>query len=195
MNKQELVIQILQEAQGLVKQLLTEPDEQHHALRIESTLQREINMFSLLTNTKVPNAPVSAPIELGNATSVLGQRITKTAETAPADLLPTGQAVQQLTEKVEDAYTRYASMTAEEILAKEEDIVLRGVAKKAGIKGVSKDNPKKIDLDFVQRLKEKIPTPQATQPVIPPAVNDGVQQTVGNDGANVNANANPNPQQ
>lgn len=155
MNKHEQVIEILTNARQQIKSLLNEPEDQNHALRIDTTLQREINIHSLTTGTNAPTAPAGP--NLGTANTILGQAITKEAVTQPQELQPPAQVVQTLTEKVEDAYKRFANLSAEDILANEEDVVIRGVAKKAGIKGVSKDNPKKIDFDFVQKVKEKIP--------------------------------------
>lgn len=161
-----MVLNILKGAQDQVKEILSAPEDAAHLLRITTTLEREMNIFSLVTGTNNPQAQPSQP-PLKPAATLMGEKIKSiAASTKPADLVPPKQAVDDLTAKVEDAYTRFADMTAEDILDKEEDLVIRGVAKKAGIKGVSKDNPKKVTLEFVKDIKEKIVAGKINEPPV-----------------------------
>jgi hypothetical protein len=152
-EKYKQVIDILAKAKTDAKELLTSPEDEVHELHISHTLQTEINRLALLTNTgQVESSPHQ---KLEPATTILGSKIELAAPTAPEDLKAKKSKVDELKEKVDEAYELFPQKTNEEILSNMDDLVVRGVAKKAGLK-ISKDSPEKLDSAFIDQIKEAI---------------------------------------
>lgn len=153
MSKHKQAIDILLKAKADVKALLTDPTDQHHALRIDSDLQKTINMLSLTTGNG--GFTTESAKSHGPATTLFGEVIEKETATDARAVKPSQKDVADLKGKVEDAYKAFPKMETKDILSDIEDLVIRGVAKKVGMK-VSADNPKEITSDFIDQVKDVI---------------------------------------
>lgn len=151
MSKFQAAAQILQAAKAQIKALLTGPDEELHRLRLEQTLQRESDYILMVTGTGDVQG-VETPT-LGPATTIGGKPISKIRKLQESDLLPSDDAVLNLKQQVESALVYFGpESNSAGILANIPDLVIRGVAKKAGLK-VTKDEPKELTVEFIDEIK------------------------------------------
>lgn len=153
MNKHEQVIDELSTAKSNIDRILSDPDDQHHKLRMGNAIQREINYLAMITGNATAGEQPSQI--LGPATHIGGQKINYPDRTKSEELKTDDQSLTELREKVETAYTEFPSKTSEEILAEYDDIIIRGVTKKSGIP-INKDKPKVLSVKFVDGIKKAI---------------------------------------
>jgi hypothetical protein len=148
------VIDLLAETKKQLAPLLTRKEDEHHRLKLESDLQRNITYLSLLTTATDPSASIT-PEKLGPAKTIAGKPIVVNERVKVEDLEPHAEKVQVLRNKVEAAYPRFLKMESQFILNEFEENVIRGVAKKAKMK-VTAEEPEKITLPFIDEIKENI---------------------------------------
>jgi hypothetical protein len=147
------VIDLLAGVKKTIGLLLTGKDDEHHRLKLQADLDRNITYLSLLTNT--PNRHEDEPTRLQPATTIGGKKIVRNQKVVRADLEPNEQRVQVLRQKVESAYSRFLNMEDLFILNEFEENVIRGVAKKAKMR-VTKEDPETITLRFIAEIKDNI---------------------------------------
>lgn len=154
MSKHQQAIDLLLKTKDGVKSILSDPIDQNHALRIDSDLQKIINTLSLTTgHGGFVTEKASTP---GPATTFMGEKLEKQTVTPPEAIKPTPDQVNQLKDQIEVAFKSFPDTDSEQILSTVDEVVIRGVAKKAGVKGISKDNPKEITVVFIDEVKETI---------------------------------------
>jgi hypothetical protein len=160
MSKYSLVIDALKQAQKTVNILLIDAVDESHKLKINNELQRSIDFISLITGTS-SGMEATAP-KLGPAKTIAGKKIEYKATTRPEDVMPDEFKLQKLKDKVEALYDSFLTISSEDLVKNYEDTVIRGVAKKAKMK-VTKDNPAKLTIDFIDEIKMEIMTEQERQ--------------------------------
>lgn len=153
MGSYKKVIDILTRAKEDVTATLTHPDDEHHRLKIESAIQKNIEYLALLTQTVSPET--EKPPSPGPATTIAGQKIPERQNVKRSDLEPGEAKVQLLRAQVEELYTQFLQIESLELLKQYDDNLIRGVAKKAKMK-VTKEEPEEITLDFIEEIKENI---------------------------------------
>jgi hypothetical protein len=152
MNKYAAVIEQLQFAKAEIEKLLTEPEDENHRIRLTHRLQVDIDHINLLHNVGLK---VSPPAPAGPATTMGGKPIIYKKRVTEEDVKPEETDVAVLKKFVKEAYDSFLTTENSEIL-KMNDTVVRGVAKKAGMNKVNKDNPEKITDQFINEIKEAI---------------------------------------
>lgn len=154
MSKHQQAIDVLLKAKEDIKKILTDDIDQNHALRIDSEFQKIINTFSLTTGQ---GGFVSEPAKVpGPATTFLGEELVKETITSPEAVKPSAEAVAELKIKIEEHWKTFPDTDSVQILNDVDETIIRGVARKAGVKGVTKDNPKEITTAFIDQVKETI---------------------------------------
>lgn len=142
---------ILKGAQASIEAILIHPEDEMHRLRLFNDLQRSHDQLLLLTGTgDLENQQGTV---LGPAKTIGGRPIKNMPKITEADLTPSDDKVLQLKQRVESALEYFGPYAnSEGILANIPDIVIRGVAKKAGLQ-VTKDEPKEITAEFIEEVK------------------------------------------
>lgn len=151
--KYQQVIDILIQAKTEISALLNVKDDEHHRLKLEADLQRNITYLSLLTGAT--DTEVVTADKMGPATTIAGQPIVTNNKVKPADLQPSQERLQVLKNKIETAYAEFLTTETYKIKTDWEENVIRGVAKKAKMK-VTKEDPEIITLDFIEEIKQNI---------------------------------------
>lgn len=152
-SKYQQVVNVLTSAQQQINELLTTPEDQIHKLRIDLGLKNHISQFSLLTGTggnEVHEMP-----SLGPATTAGGVAIGKVVPVKRDEVDPKKEQMKVFAGKVESLYDQFLTIDSKELLVKYEDLVIRGVAKKAHLK-VTKDDPETLTLEFIEEIKASI---------------------------------------
>lgn len=145
------VAAILQQAITSVNAILNSPDDELHRLSVTNDLERSHNKLLLLTGTGDLEAQQS--VVLGPAKTIGGQPIKKLRTFTEADLVPSDDKVFKLKQDIEDALVYFGEdLNNGSILANIPDMIIRGVAKRAGLK-VTKDQPKELTLEFIDDVK------------------------------------------
>lgn len=152
--KYQQVIDLLTETKQKISALLTDKNDEHHRLKLEADLQRDITYLSLLTNTQATNGQMDAPT-FGPAKTIAGKPIPTKEQVNREQLEPNEEKVQVLRNKVEAAYNTFLTTESLVILREYEENVIRGVAKKAKMK-VTREEPETITLAFVEEIKQNI---------------------------------------
>lgn len=150
-NKFQAAAKVLLAAKDQINVLLTGPDEELHRLRLEQTLQREADYIVMVTGSGDMHSVETQ--SLGPATTIGGKPISKIRKITEADLLPSDDAVLNLKQQVENALVYFGpESNSAGILANIPELIIRGVAKKAGLK-VTKDDPKELTVEFIDQVK------------------------------------------
>lgn len=153
MSAYRQVIDILAGAKAAITKLLSANDDEHHRLRLEADIDRDITYLSLLTNTE--NVHEEKFMKAPPATTIGGKPIVRKEIVRPTDLQPAQDKLNVLRQKVDAAYPRFVNMESLFIKNEFEDAVIRGVAKKAKMK-VTREDPEKVTLEFIDEIKENI---------------------------------------
>jgi hypothetical protein len=145
--------EILLKTKEALRDLFSDPLHASIALMAEHQLDQLINRFHFLGGS----APVVTPTEqFPPITSFMGEEITR-KEVKPADVIPASDEKQIYIDKVEKLYDTFPQMHADTILNSytipEDVLVLRGVAKKAGVKNY---HNKSLTVQFIEEIKEGI---------------------------------------
>ena len=170
MDNYKKVIGILTTAKDQLKVLLSEPEDAAHLLRIETSMQNEINRFGLLTGTEYETVATAAAKP---AATLFGQKIERETETTAAELEAPKEKLEVLKEKVEGAYEEFLTKGTDAILSNMDETVIRGVAKMAGLKVTTKE-PEKISSAFIEEVKEAIQSKSAAVKIT--AAREAVQE-------------------
>jgi hypothetical protein len=165
MSKYKAVAEILKAAQAQVNALLTAPEDELHRLQITQNLQMQADRILLITGTS--DITENKSTVLGPATTIGGKPIAKIPKITERDLLPSDDKVLNLKEQVNDALVYFSpESNSAGILANIPDIVIRGVAKKAGFH-VTKDEPAVLNIEFIDRIKEALAASENISPKLP----------------------------
>jgi hypothetical protein len=145
------VAEILKGAMASINVILVGSEDEMHRVKLTQTLQREADYILLVTGAG--DITDNAGPVLGPATTIGGKPISKLPRITERDLRPSDDAVLSLKEQVEDALHYFSpGGSSAGILANMPDLVVRGVAKKAGLK-VTKDQPKELTVEFIDEIK------------------------------------------
>lgn len=151
MSKYALVADILTKAKEEINVLLIDPQDQAHRLRLEHALDRESNYLSLITGTgDIATKPTN---KLGPATSIAGEKIERPKLIVAKDLEPKDEKIEVLKAQVNEAYGIFLTTESKELL-KLDHLVLKGVAKKAGLN--PKELPAKLNVKAIEEIKAAI---------------------------------------
>lgn len=136
------------------EELANDSDAQHHRLKIEASLNREIEYINLITG--IGDVTSDQKVSPGPATTMGGQPIKRPpAKLTSEDLEPNPRKVVELRDRVEALWHTFVTRDSRELLQEVDDTTIRGVAKKAKMK-VTKDDPETITLDFIEEIKNNI---------------------------------------
>lgn len=164
MDKHKAVIEILSAAKQDIKAILTDDIDHLHALRIDTALSKTIDAFGLHTGNH--EAFTSTLGKIGPATSFMGEELEvgTPQKTAPSQLKPTEQEKAAFKAEVDNAYELLTHFPTEQILSGLDSVqrenVIRGVARKAGLKVTSTDH---IDAAFIDLIKDAIDARNITE--------------------------------
>lgn len=149
------VAQILASARDAINQeLQNDSDASHHRLKLEASLNREIEYINLLTG--IGDVVPDKKPAIGPATTMGGQSIKRPpAKQTSEDLEPEPRAVVELKARVEALWNTFVTRDSKEILKEVDDTTIRGIAKKAKMK-VTKQDPEEITLKFIDEIKDAI---------------------------------------
>jgi hypothetical protein len=153
-NQYRAVAAILGQAITSINAILTCSEDEMHRIRVTNNLQREADQLLLLTGTG--DLTTGETSVLGPAKTIGGKPIKQQRRFTEADLVPSDDKVFNLKQQVENAVTYFGpDASAEGILVNIPDLIIRGVAKKAGLK-VTKDEPKELTVEFIEEVKEAL---------------------------------------
>lgn len=149
------VVEILQECKDHINlEMADMPDSEHHRLKLQADLNRNIEYINLLTG--IGDTRPDEKVIVGPATTMGGQPIKRPpAKITSEDLEPEPRKVVELKARVEALWHTFVTRDSKEILKEVDDTTIRGVAKKAKMK-VTKDDPEVITLQFVEEVKDAI---------------------------------------
>jgi hypothetical protein len=155
------VAAILKNTIASINELLNDPQDELHKLSITNDLQRTHDKLLLLTGTGDLESGKSTV--LGPAKTIGGVAISKQRRFTEADLVPSDDKVFKLKQDIDAALVYFnPNASAEGILTNMPDLIIRGVAKKAGLK-VSKDEPKELTVEFIEEVKQALEDAGLTQ--------------------------------
>lgn len=155
------VAAVLQQAITSINAILTSPEDEMHRIRIANRLQMETDQLLLLTGAG--DLTTGQPAVLGPATTIGGKKIGKLRKFTEADLVPSDDKVFDLKQQVENAVMYFGpDANAEGILANIPELIIRGMAKKAGLK-VTKDEPKELTVEFIEMIKDALSIQNGTK--------------------------------
>jgi hypothetical protein len=165
-NQYKAVAAILTSTITTISQLLNSSEDEMHKLRISNRLKQEADQLLLLTGSG--DLQTGQPAVLGPATTIGGKPIGKVRKFTEADMIPSDDKVHQLKEAIEDALEYFGpEANAAGILANIPELVIRGVAKKAGLK-VTKDEPKELTVEFIEQIKTALADQKEEQQLFKP---------------------------
>lgn len=148
------IVHVLSGVKDFIDKLLTKEEHQHHKIKLMSDLQRNMEYISLITGAG--DVAPTAIKRLPQATTIAGQPIRFTGKKRDFDVTPEETAVNSLKDRVDMIYPSFLTMDSKDIRKNVDDSVIRGVAKKAKMFGISKDSPAEIDIAFIDKVKGKI---------------------------------------
>jgi hypothetical protein len=154
MNQIAEAVGLLSAVKEQLKTILTDPEHEHHALKIQSDLQRQLEYLNLITGAGIVTSPTMT--KLAEATTIAGQPIKFVGKKQVFDVTPEEVAVQSLKDKANRAYAGFLNEDSKTIRKEYDDTVIRAVAKKAGMKHVTMDEPEVIDMAFIDTVKAEI---------------------------------------
>jgi hypothetical protein len=164
-SKYQAVSDVLKAAQSQINVLLSDNEDELHRLHIVQVLQQQSNRILLITGTGDLSAQQTTT--LGPARTIGGKPIEKVRRFAESDLVPADDKVYQLKKNVKSALLYFGpNASAEGILANIPELIIRGVAKKAGLQ-VTKDEPKELTVEFIDQIKVALLAKGLTKPFDP----------------------------
>jgi hypothetical protein len=155
MSKQyHAAAEVIKGAITALNAILTEPEDELHRLKLGQTLQREADYLLLITGAG--DATENKGSVLGPATTIGGKPIGKLPRITERDLRPSDDKVLALKDQVEAALLYFGpNGSSEGILANIPDMIIRGVAKKAGLHATKQD-PELLTVEFIDQIKEAL---------------------------------------
>jgi hypothetical protein len=153
-HQYKAVAAIIKNSIASINEILGAPEDELHRISVTNDLQRTHDKLLLLTGTGDLEGQQSAI--LGPAKTIGGKPIAKLRKFTEADMIPSDDKVFQLKQEVEAAIFYFdPESNAEGILANIPDLIIRGVAKKAGMR-VTKDEPKELTVEFIEQVKAAV---------------------------------------
>jgi hypothetical protein len=145
MNQITEAVEILSATKEQIKNILTDPIHENHSL---------MQYLSFITGTGdlTPKKEINLPA----ATTIAGQTIQYVGKKKTFDTTPEEEAVSSLREKANRAYESFLNLESKDIRKNFDPITIRAVAKKAGMKNVTMDEPVVIDVRFIDQIKAEI---------------------------------------
>jgi hypothetical protein len=148
------VAALLKNTIGAINELLSSPDDELHKLSVTNDLQRTHDKLLLLTGTG--DLEAGQTTVLGPAKTIGGVPIAKQRRFTEADLVPADDKVFKLKQDIEEALIYFGpEANAAGILANIPELIIRGVAKRAGLQ-VTKDDPAEITVEFIESIKTAV---------------------------------------
>lgn len=146
--------EIIKGAIASINAILTDPEDEMHRLKLSQSLQREADYLLLVTGAG--DVADNTGTVLGPATTIGGKPISKIPKITQRDLRPSDDKVLQLQEDVESALVYFGpDSDSGGILANIPDLIIRGVARKAGLQ-VTKQKPEILTVEFIDQIKEAV---------------------------------------
>ncbi len=153
-HQYKAVAAVLKSTITSINEILKDPADEMHRIRITGDLQRQHDQLLLLTGAGDLETGQSAV--LGPAKTIGGKPIAKQRRFTADDMIPADDKVNNLRKQVDAAVGYFGpDASAEGILANIPELLIRGVAKKAGLQ-VTKDEPKDITVEFIEKIKEAL---------------------------------------
>lgn len=152
MDKHAKVIEALQFAKEQIEEILSDAEDVNHKIRLTHRLQMDIDHVNLLFDIGIQS---ETPTILPPATTIGGKKIVYKQKVSEKDVDPDEDKVKVLRKQVKEAYDAFLTTENSELL-KLDGLVIRGVAKKAGLNKVNKDNPETITAQFIDEIKAAI---------------------------------------
>lgn len=161
----KLMISVLQKAHAQISAIdNTEMDARKFAIlndlkKHENALRLEIGEDISTSELQPKSKAIGGPIA-----KMFGKEIKRPEEMKPAEEMKPSTpkiktaeeiALDELRQEVDNLYGRFIATPTDDLLDRESDIALRGVAKKAGLP-VTDKSPKKVDAKFIETIKEAI---------------------------------------
>lgn len=120
------------------------------------SVDRTINLLKQRASGSSPASTES----FGRITSLKGKDFKegeKTEPVKPAEKIKSADeiAAEELKAKVDALEPLFSKIESDKILDEHSDLVIRGVAKRAGLP-VTEDNPKKIDTKYIDQIKKAL---------------------------------------
>ena len=148
-------IRIIQEAKEEINITLKAPEFVHNLLPINTLFDRILTRLQYMGGVLEPDK--HEKVEFPPITSFMGEEIIHATKITPADLNPKEAEKQDYLNKVNKLYAEFESIAPEGILNsytnKEDVLVLRGVAKKAGVEDYA---DREINLLFIDKIAAAI---------------------------------------
>lgn len=154
MSKYQVAAAILLDAYKQIEIVLNSPEDELHLIRLQQLLRRNADYLLLVTGAGDMTTPET--VRLGPATTIGGKDIRKLRTFTEADIKASDDKVFQLKQRVQEALPDFYDLDAESLLAITDDVVIRGIAKKLGMKAGKNDVPV-VTVDFINSIKEKLP--------------------------------------
>jgi hypothetical protein len=153
-HQYKAVAAILKNTIASINEILKDPADELHRIRITNDLQLQHDRLLLITGSG--DLETGQPAVLGPAKTIGGKPIAKQRRFTADDMIPADDKVHNLRKQVDAAVLYFGvEASAEGILANIPELIIRGVAKKAGLK-VTKDEPKEITVEFIEKIKEVV---------------------------------------
>ncbi len=157
MSEQSSIIrqaaEILVDAKEKVGELLSKLPEANLSLAVGPKIQSVINNLYFLSGTIAPQEHYEKAVEFPPVTNFMGEEITLPKPVTKEDLTPAEYEKALFIDSVNRLYDEFPSLSADGILNShtlpEHVIILRGVAKKAGVPGYE---DRSIDKSFVDDI-------------------------------------------
>lgn len=153
-HQYKAVAAILKNTISSINEILTDPADEMHRIRITGDLQRSTDQLLLLTGSG--DLETGQGAVLGPAKTIGGKPIGKVRKFTADDMIPADDKVNSLRKAIEAAVKYFGpEANAEGILANIPELTIRGVAKKAGLP-YKKDEVNTITVEFIEQIKESL---------------------------------------
>lgn len=144
-------IDVLKDADAAIKELLNDSPEL--LLHGSSVLKRLMNGYAHAVGISIEEAPALKE-EKVTLTHICGIPVTAKEQVKTSEAIPSNDEEAQLNEIVSMAFDEFTDMDAPTIIETYNELIIRGVAVKAGIE-VTATTPA-IDVAFIEQIKEAI---------------------------------------
>lgn len=147
-------VELLTETKAKLQSILSGPAHSMILLGVNADFNRLINRMAFLSGQALPTVQNN---EHPPVTDFMGEKLETVAPLAAEDLNPSEEARQVYLDKVDKLYAQFGTQTPEQILEAnplpEDQLVIRGVAKRAGVPGFDTET---INVDFLDRVAKAV---------------------------------------
>lgn len=144
---------VLAKAQQEINQILSGPEYNGNLLEINTNFRRINSRLVFMGGVLEPESMPSAPTRFPPMTSFMGKEIKKNEKVTEADLNPAEADKQKFLSKVGKLWKELPGISPQSILnaytIPEDVLVLRGVAKRAGVKDFAE---RPINQEFIEEI-------------------------------------------